>query len=43
MDIKNKYSDKDCIKWKRNKLINPITKRKIQEGKGVYNDFKKKI
>ena len=41
MDIKNKYSDKDCIKWKKNKLINPITKRKIQEGKGVYNDFKK--
>jgi len=40
-DKKNKYSDEDCIKWNKNKLINPITKRKIQEGKGVYNDFKK--
>lgn len=40
-DKKNKYSDEDCMKWNKNKLINPITGRKIQEGKGVYNDFKK--
>jgi len=40
-DNKNKYSDDDCMKWKKNKLINPITGRKIQEGKGIYNDLKK--
>jgi hypothetical protein len=38
---KGKYSHDDCMKWKQNKLINPITGRKIQEGKGVYNDLKK--
>jgi site-specific DNA-methyltransferase (adenine-specific) len=37
----NKYSDSICLEWKKNKLINPMTKRKITEGKGVYNAFKK--
>lgn len=35
------YNETNCLKWKKNKLINPITNRKIQEGKSVYNDFKK--
>jgi hypothetical protein len=41
IDKKDKYSDKICLEWKRNKLRNPITKRAINIGKGVYNDFKK--
>ena len=36
-----KYTDDDCVEWKWNKLVNPLTGRKIQEGKGVYNDLKK--
>jgi gamma-glutamylcysteine synthetase len=37
----NKYTKDECDKWKLNKLVNPITNRKIQEGKPTYNDFKK--
>ena len=37
----NKYDDEDCIEWKRNKLVNPLTGKKIQEGKGIYNELKK--
>jgi len=36
-----KYTDKECLEWKKNKLKNPITKKPIQEGKPTYNDFKK--
>ena len=34
---KDKYTKEDCLKWKLNKLINPKTNRKIEEGKGIYN------
>lgn len=36
-----KYTDSICLQWKLNKLKNPLTNRKITEGKGVYNDLKK--
>ena len=36
------FSKQDCETWFRNKLINPITKRKIQEGKGVYKEIEQK-
>ena len=32
----------ECEKWVKNKLVNPMTGRKIQEGKGVYNELEKK-
>jgi len=32
----------DCEKWVKNKLVNPMTGRRIQEGKGVYNELEKK-
>jgi len=35
-------TDEDCIKWKSNKLINPVTKYKIQKGKVIYNEIEKK-
>ena len=41
VDKKDIYTDKLCLEWKANKLRNPITKRAIASGKGVYNDFKK--
>jgi hypothetical protein len=41
IETKGKYSKKQCDDWIANKLVNPITKRKIQEGKSVYNDFNK--
>ncbi len=34
-------SPEDCSKWRKNKLVNPLTGRKIQEGKGVYKDLEK--
>ena len=37
----SKYSDAKCLEWKLNKLKNPLTNRKITEGKGIYNDLKK--
>jgi len=37
----NKISDNDCIKWKKNKLMNPLTGRVIKEGKSLYNELKK--
>ena len=41
VETKDKYTKKQCDDWIANKLVNPITGRKIQEGKPVYNDFKK--
>jgi len=37
----NKISDNDCNKWKKNKLINPLTGRVIKEGKKLYNKLEK--
>jgi len=34
-------SKEDCEEWKRNPLINPVTRRAIQKNKGVYNNLKK--
>jgi penicillin-insensitive murein endopeptidase len=34
-------SPEDCSKWRKNKLVNPLTGRKIQEGKGIYKDLEK--
>ena len=31
----------DCEKWNQNKLVNPLTGRAIQQGKGVYNQLEK--
>jgi len=31
----------ECNQWRKNKLVNPLTGRKIQEGKGVYKDLEK--
>ena len=33
-------SKKDCKKWKKNKLKNPATGRKIKKNKGTYNKLK---
>ena len=38
---KVKYTKEECDIWKVNKLVNPKTNRKIQEGKSAYNDLKK--
>ena len=35
------YTKEDCLKWKSNKLTNPKTNRKLQEGKGLYNKILK--
>jgi len=35
------YTKEICLEWKNNKLRNPITKRKIEANKSVYNTFKK--
>ena len=34
-------SPEECSQWRKNKLVNPLTGRKIQEGKGVYKDLEK--
>ena len=36
-----KLTDEECIKWKSDKTINPITKYKIQKGKSVYKELEK--
>ena len=36
-----KITDNDCIKWRLNKLRNPITNYQIKEGKDVYKKFLK--
>ncbi len=36
-----KVSPKDCSEWRKNKLVNPLSRRKIQEGKGVYKNLEK--
>lgn len=36
-----KITDNDCIKWRLNKLINPITNYSIKKGKDVYKKFLK--
>jgi hypothetical protein len=41
VETKGKYTKKQCDDWIANKLVNPITKRKIQQGKPVYNDLNK--
>jgi hypothetical protein len=41
VETKGKYTKKQCDDWIANKLVNPITGRKILQGKPVYNDFKK--
>jgi hypothetical protein len=41
VETKDKYTKKQCDDWNANKLVNPITGRKILQGKPVYNDFKK--
>ena len=41
VENKGKYTKEECDIWKVNKLVNPKTNRKIQEGKPVYNDLKK--
>jgi hypothetical protein len=38
---KDKFTKEDCLKWKLNKLINPKTNKRIEEGKGVYNKIAK--
>ena len=35
------HSKENCEKWFKNPLVNPITGKKIQENKGVYNALKK--
>jgi len=38
---KDEYTKDECIEWKNNKLVNPKSKRKIQEGKPTYNKILK--
>ena len=35
------HSKENCEKWFKNPLVNPITGKKIQENKVVYNALKK--
>ena len=35
------YSIDNCIKWNKNKLINPITNNPIKVGSVIYNDIEK--
>jgi len=37
--MKKELTRKDCLKWKKSTLINPLTKRKLYEGVGNYNIF----
>ena len=34
-------SPEECSQWRKNKGVNPLTGRKIQEGKGVYKELEK--
>ncbi len=36
-----KISAEDCIEWRKNELVNPLSGRKIQKGKGVYKNLEK--
>ena len=39
----NSISNEKLLEWNNNRLINPITKRKIKENGPTYSIFLKKI
>ena len=41
MGKNEQFTTEDCIKWKADKNINPITGYKIRKGKGVYKILEK--
>ena len=42
MSLKKELTSLDCHNWRKNKLINPISKYKIKENSKIYNEIKDK-